>query len=66
AYMLASPHKEKPVFGLLTNGSHFLFLKLTKIDIPMYDVSDEFTLLKRKNELYEVIAILKNLSQVLT
>ncbi|BAY35802.1 hypothetical protein NIES2111_01190 [Nostoc sp. NIES-2111] len=66
AYMLASPHKEKPVFGLLTNGSHFLFLKLTKIDIPRYDVSDEFTLLKRKNELYEVIAILKNLSQVLT
>jgi hypothetical protein len=66
AYMLASPNQEKPVFGLLTNGSHFLFLKLTKTDIPMYDVSDEFTLLKRKNELYEVIAILKNFSQILT
>jgi hypothetical protein len=65
-YMLASPNQDKPVFGLLTNGSHFMFIKLIKTDTPTYDISDEFTLLKRKNELYEVLEILKNFSQLLS
>ncbi|MBD2250172.1 type I restriction endonuclease [Nostoc parmelioides] len=65
AYMLANPNQEKPVFGLLTNGSHFLFLKVNSSNTPIYGISDEFTLLKRKNELYEVLAILKKLSQIL-
>lgn len=65
AYMLANPNQEKPVFGLLTNGSHFLFLKVNNLNTPIYGISDEFTLLKRKNELYEVLAILKKLSQIL-
>ncbi|HEY9803635.1 type I restriction endonuclease [Anabaena azotica] len=66
AYMLASPNQDKPVFGLLTNGSHFMFIKLIKTHTPTYDISDEFTLLKRKNELYEVLVILKNFSQLLS
>jgi hypothetical protein len=66
AYMLASLNQDKPVFGLLTNASHFMFIKLIKTDTPTYDVSDEFTLLKRKNELYEVLVILKKFSQILS
>ncbi|AFY35296.1 type I restriction endonuclease [Calothrix sp. PCC 7507] len=66
AYMLANPHPEQPVFGLVTNGSHFLFLKLNKSNVPQYALSDEFTLLRRENELYQVLRILKNLSQVLS
>jgi hypothetical protein len=66
SYMLANPAQDKPVYGLLTNGSHFMFLKLIKSNIPMYALSDEFSLLRRENELYKVLQILKKLSQVLS
>ncbi|MCC5636083.1 restriction endonuclease subunit R [Nostoc sp. CHAB 5844] len=65
SYMLGNPHQDKPVFGLLTNGSDFIFLKLIKSNTPIYALSDEFTLLRRENELYKVLQILKKLSQVL-
>lgn len=65
-YMLANPNQDKPTFGLVTNGSHFIFIKLTKQNIPKYALSDEFTLLRRKNELYQVLSVLKNLSQSLS
>ncbi|HYW21059.1 MAG TPA: type I restriction endonuclease [Nodularia sp. (in: cyanobacteria)] len=65
-YMLANPHPEKPVFGCVTNGSEFIFLKFMQENITQYALSDQFTLLKRKNELYEVLSILKNLSQILS
>jgi hypothetical protein len=66
AYMLANPNPEKPTFGLVMNGSNFIFMKLTKQDVPKYALSDELTLLKRENELYKVLSILKNLGQILT
>jgi hypothetical protein len=63
AYMLANPQPEKPVFGLVTNGSNFIFLKLVNQDVPYYALSDEFTL-RRGNDLYTVLGILKRLGQV--
>jgi hypothetical protein len=66
AYMLANPNPEKPAFGLVMNGSDFIFLKLTKQDTPKYALSEQLTLLKRENELYKVLSILKNLGQILT
>ncbi|MEH2191727.1 MAG: type I restriction endonuclease [Nostoc sp.] len=65
-YMLGNPNPEKPVFGLVTNGSHCIFLKLSKQNTLKYALSDEFTLLKRENEFYQVLRILKNLSQFLS
>jgi hypothetical protein len=64
AYMLANPYPDKPVFGLVTNGSNFMFLKLVKQDVLTYAMSDEFTLFKRENELHKVLAILKKLGQL--
>ncbi|WP_341526094.1 type I restriction endonuclease [Nostoc sp. UHCC 0302] len=65
-YMLANPTQNKPAFGLVTNGSDFIFLKLTQENQQKYALSDQFTLLKRKNELHQVLSILKNLSQILS
>lgn len=65
AYMLSNPYPTNPIFGFVTNGSEFIFLKLLKQDIPRYAVSEPFTLLKRENELYKVLGILKNIGQVL-
>jgi hypothetical protein len=60
AYMLDHPHPEKPVFGLVTNGSNFIFIKLMKQETPLYALSDEFTL-RRSNDLDSVLRVLKQL-----
>ncbi|GAX43671.1 hypothetical protein NIES4075_46860 [Tolypothrix sp. NIES-4075] len=65
AYMLANPNPERPAFGLVMNGSDFIFLKLTKQDTPKYALSEPFSLFKRENELYKVLSILKNFGQIL-
>ncbi|MEB3179600.1 MAG: type I restriction endonuclease [Nostocaceae cyanobacterium] len=65
AYMLANPNSEKPSFGLVMNGSDFLFIKLTKQAQPTYALSDQFTLFKRENELYKVLSILKKIGQII-
>ncbi|MBW4556251.1 MAG: restriction endonuclease subunit R [Trichormus sp. ATA11-4-KO1] len=65
-YMLANPHPENPVFGCVTSGEDFQFIKLIKQDKPEYALSDKFTLSKRENELYKVLSILKNLSKILS
>jgi predicted type IV restriction endonuclease len=56
-YMLANPYPDQPVFGLVTNGEDFQFIKLVKQELPIYDLSDKFTLSRRENELYKVLAI---------
>jgi hypothetical protein len=58
-YMLANPNREKNVYGMVTNGSNFIFLKLVWQDIPVYGISDEYTLMRHENDLYEILLILK-------
>ena len=62
AYMLGNPNHEKPCFGFVTNGSHFVFLKLIKQDTPQYGRSDDFSIFNRGNDLYRVFSILKHLA----
>jgi predicted type IV restriction endonuclease len=66
AYMLNNPQPERPIFGLLTNGDDFVFIKLAQQDVPQYALSDKFTLWKRENELYKVLSILKRLGQLIS
>lgn len=56
AYMSAAP--QQPSFGLVTNGSDFIFCKLAD---GLYDYSEPFSLLSRRNRLYEVAQILTHL-----
>lgn len=65
-YMLGNPNPEKSSFGLVTNGTNFIFLKLTKQNQVEYILSDELSLLKRENDLYRVLQILRKISQVLS
>ena len=64
AEMLANPNPEKPTFGLITNGTSFIFLKLTKENTPLYALSNDFSLRQRENQLYDVFRILKRLGQL--
>lgn len=59
SYMMASPNGNRPSFALVTNGDHFMFIKLQD---KLYDFSDDFSLFRRSsNELTQVLRILKNL-----
>ncbi len=64
AYMLGNPNSDKPSFGMITNGSNFVFLKLTKQDVPQYAMSYDFSI-RRGNDLYTVLSILKRLGNLL-
>ncbi|PZV04658.1 MAG: restriction endonuclease subunit R [Leptolyngbya sp.] len=65
AYMLAAPDSARPAFGVVLNGSEFLFLKLVPGDAPRYAASDLFSLLNRGNNLYSVLRFLKRLRSLL-
>ncbi|NES22736.1 MAG: restriction endonuclease subunit R [Symploca sp. SIO3E6] len=64
SYMLASPTPNLPVFGMMTNGRNFLFVKLIRQPIPQYATSRLFSLVNPGNELYTVLSILKRLVQL--
>lgn len=64
AYMLANPNPERPVFGMVTNGGNFIFVKLQIKEFPQYELSNVFSLLLRRNQLYDVLQILKRLGQI--
>ena len=52
AHMLANPRMHRPCFGLVVNGSEFLFLKLQITNgIPKYATSDLFSMLNEGNDL---------------
>ena len=59
-YMLANPRVHRPYFGLVVNGSEFLFLKLQITNgIPKYATSNLFSMLNEGNDLDRVLQILK-------
>lgn len=64
SYMLSIANSDQPVFGLITNGASFLFIKLVKQQTPVYGFSRLFYLFNPGNELYNVLSILKRLGQL--
>ena len=63
-YMMTSPNTGLSTFGLVTNGTHFAFLKLERDGSPRYAVSDEMSLKRRENELYSVLSVLRKLGEM--
>ncbi len=64
AYMLGNPHLEKPSFGMITNGGSFIFIKLVKGEKSRYATSDLFGIGNRKNNLSDVLRILKKIIHI--
>ncbi|MDC0835417.1 hypothetical protein CKA32_004990 [Geitlerinema sp. FC II] len=65
AYMMGNPHPERPVYGLISTGSSFAFIKLLKSQVWQYAVSKVFITRNPGNELYTVLQILKHLSRLI-
>lgn len=63
--MMETSKLGETVFGLVSNGREFQFLKLVKTEAPTYALS--YTLcLNREDDLQRVVQILKTLSQLVT
>ena len=66
SYMMAAPNTDRPGYGLVMNGSEFLFLKLDRrSEDPIYAQSDIFSLLNRGYNLIGVLQILKKFARLL-
>ena len=63
-YMMNRPTIREPLFGLITNGSEFVYLKLMQPDSPRYGLSRLFSLINPGNDLYTVLGVLKRLGEV--
>lgn len=62
SYMMATPTSSDAIFGLVTNGYDYLFIKLQRGEISRYALSHNFTLLSdENNSLLRVAQILKRL-----
>jgi predicted type IV restriction endonuclease len=64
AYMLATPQPTQPLYGMVTNGSNFVFLKMIREDTPCFMRSQEF-ILERGHDIYTVLQVLKQLAEVI-
>ncbi|NEQ20687.1 MAG: restriction endonuclease subunit R [Microcoleus sp. SIO2G3] len=63
SYMLATPQKNFPLYGLVTNGTDFVFLKLWFQEVPHYARSRQFVL-GQDHDLERVLQILKQLAEL--
>jgi predicted type IV restriction endonuclease len=64
SYMLAAPYQDKSLYGLVTNGSSFVFLKLVQGETPVYAKSKEF-ILAQDGGLVQTLQIMKKLAGML-
>jgi hypothetical protein len=61
---LGSLEEHRSVFGLVSNGGQFMFIKLMQQMGLQYSLSDEFSLYRQRNELCDVLKILKRLGEI--
>ncbi len=66
-YMMASINQmpTKQLFGMITNGREFRFIKLNQETSFTYTLSKIFSLSETDNQLYEVLQILKSIGQII-
>jgi hypothetical protein len=63
AYMLCTPHLNRPTYGLLCGGDNFIFMKLVQQEQPLYALSHQFSLLN-EGDLYTVLQVLKRMGRL--
>jgi hypothetical protein len=57
-YMAANPQPDQATFGLVSNAAYSMFVKLHQ---SQYSFSEDFSLNRRQNELYNVLRVLNRL-----
>jgi hypothetical protein len=65
AHMVTNPEPNRPVYGIVSNGDDFLFLKLVQ-SAGRYAISTNFSLLNLpENGLYGVLRVMKRIGAVI-
>jgi Type I restriction enzyme R protein N terminus (HSDR_N) len=64
AYMMAAPKPQTPLFGMVTNGSRFVFIKLDRQGAK-YEFSNTFSTLSDTGQLQDVLQILKRIGAII-
>jgi predicted type IV restriction endonuclease len=64
SYMLAAPATNRTLYGLVTNGSNFVFLQLQRGSQPSYSKSPEL-IIDQDHDLAIVLQILKKLGAII-
>jgi len=66
AYMMASPHRDRPVYGLVSNGEEFIFLKVQATPTPQYSTSKLYATFfpPESQALGEVVQVLKRIKSI--
>lgn len=65
AYMLANTQKDRPTFGMMTNGDDVLFAKLISQPQPQYSLSRVFSLYTLPEEIQSALQILKRIGSII-
>jgi hypothetical protein len=66
AYMTSNPQPDRPTYGLVSNGGYFMFVKVVNQSESQYALSDDFSLYRRRNELFDVLSVLKQIGKLIT
>ena len=65
SYMLAAPTPQKQLYGMVTNGRNFIFVKLDRASSePTYSLSKEFVL-NQDDDLEQTLRIIKRLAAII-
>ncbi|MBR8834898.1 MAG: type I restriction endonuclease subunit R [Stigonema ocellatum SAG 48.90 = DSM 106950] len=64
AYMLSNPDIDKPIFGILTGGEDFIFIKLVRQQEPVYGLSRKFSIMN-EGDLYDVLKIMRHIGTLI-
>jgi hypothetical protein len=64
SYMMQALSQQSMVFGMVTNGTHFVFVKLQRSTVIEYGFSNTFSTLSDTGQLYDVFQILKKLGGI--
>jgi hypothetical protein len=63
--MMGQTPSAKPIFGLCTNGTEFVFIKLVCDRVKRYALSPMFSMYRQTdNDLYQVVTILRHLEKL--
>jgi hypothetical protein len=64
AYMMGAPSQQPTAFGMVTNGNHFVFVKLQRGQRNQYGFSDTFSMLPNVNPIGDVLRILQRIGAI--
>jgi hypothetical protein len=62
--MMGAPSLQRSLFGMVSNGNHFMFVKLQRAPQIEYGFSNTFSMLSDQNQIQAVLQILRRIGGI--